>query len=361
MLQLGRPPGGDYVVLAVRAHINPTEIATSLATEFEQLRSKKKLPAAEVICGESVKVTGQTRAIAGAVAKFEDRCRTSERDRRLPLSIAWAHRKTLSSDRPMQAFWRLRDLHQTITRWLFSILAAEQCRLSSTESPDNNRLRDVLARSPSEGTWVALVRRLAHQLGGRTSELVAPELVQALNQGRKSDVLNELEAFVPDRNAIAHGGEHRAAELVAAWKPRLDALLEGPLKCLERLPAREICDIRRLRRGGYEVRYRELVGDHIVIAPRISRMSEGRTAGEVALLNERTRAELRLQPFLTYGRCPQCELHEVFFLDKLVGEVPVYTSLREGRHTIQSLTEMGRDDEEARDLQEELHELLDRL
>jgi diguanylate cyclase (GGDEF)-like protein len=366
-MQVGESPGRDVLVFALRPHIRPSDVATVLEKEFERLRSERELPIAQVICGEPFVVTDGGSGMLQAVANLERRRQTSRRDQRLPLPIAWAHRKLLSQDDPIRAFLHLRDLHQAITRWLFVVLASELFRLRSAGSSDARKtagLRAVLSKNVTAGTWVAVVRELANLVQDQAREdLVAPELIDALfGRGRRSSVLNDLDAFVKDRNDFAHGGEHRAAEGVARWRPKLGHLLDGPLRCLERLRPHQICDLRfNQRNGDFTIEYRELVGDHLVIAPRITTSPKPKPEGEVALRNERTGGELRLQPLLIYARCPRCELNEVFFLDRLVDNGPVYVSLREGRHEIRSLTEVGGRPEEAAELQAELDELLDQL
>jgi diguanylate cyclase (GGDEF)-like protein len=128
-IELAKSPANDYLIVASRPHIDPQRLFWALETEFERIRSERGLPGAQLICGEPVSEGG----IAAAVRCFEER----SRDRRLPLPIAWAHRKSRALDASHERFVRLCALHEATTRWLFS---------SNRSAPQLSRSRESAIR-----------------------------------------------------------------------------------------------------------------------------------------------------------------------------------------------------------------------
>ena len=356
-VEVGQLPSGDVLLLALKPVINLDSVVATLESRFEALRDAQDLPAAQLMWGPPVKVADPKAAVRDAVAALQRHQKRAAGEHQLPQPIAWATRMATPQPEPLREFFLLRDLHQAIVRWLFSVLAAELLQVGGDVGALS--LREILARPVSEGTWVQLLRRTATALadieGG--GDLATSELLRGIfPKGQRSEVLNTLDEFTAARNKFAHGQEHLARRFCKDLRPRLEAMLAGPLDSLKHLRPREVIGL-RYSRETFKIRYRDYVGDHLVIAPQTVVSHRPAEQGQLLLVNIDRSLHVVLEPFVISARCPQCELEELFFLDRLTDAGPEYVNLREGRHRIDSLDGIGRRSEEI----ETLQSLLDRL
>jgi hypothetical protein len=302
-------------------------------------------------------VDDPARAVREAVAAL-DAHKTAVSAPPLPQPVAWAARLAGSHPEPLVEFFLLRDLHQAVTRWLYSVLAAELLQIGDG-AIDSLDVSSVLARPVSDGAWVQLLRRAATKLGeiDRAGSLTTSSLRQGLfPHGKRSELLDTLEAFAAARNKVAHGQENRAQRYLEYLRPRFFEMLSGPLRLLANLRPREVVGLRYSKKS-FEIRYRDFVGEHLVIAPQTVVSDQPVEEGRLVLVSTHSPSELLLEPFIIAARCPQCEIEELFFLDRLGPKGAEFVNLREGRHRIASLDKLGRPPDEL----EVFRALLDRL
>lgn len=295
---------------------------------------------ASLLVGKTVQVVTATEAIAQATRALVAPGRQAHS--MLPLPIGHALRTVSSARASEQRFFALTRLHQCITRWLFSVLAAELVRLGhdGVNDPDH-RLENILTRPVTEGGWVSLTATYAKLLSDSQRErLVLPTYIDMLTSSR-TPVLTELEQFVTARNRFAHGQDVNAPTLVEDWGPRIQSLLAGPLLALGDHPARYVARVDPIDDEVFDIHYKNLVGDNLALEPSIERGTTSIPAGRIVITNSGGQS-LNLTPFALYLRCPTCHTEEVFCLDQLAPR-PVFRSLREGAHIVKRLTETGMD------------------
>ena len=359
-LEFGQLHGGDVYLVSLRrgSLADAEEVARFVEEEFERLRRAGGLPATRIVCGPAVSIKDKATAIQLAVESLSKRQAVAARDKLLPLPIAWAARAVSVQADPLRAFFELRRLQQAIARWLLSVFVAELAR-AGLPGKDAPVLGDVLSRNVSEGTWVQLLRRAGERVALMSDEELAfPAIVRIVYpRGLKSPLINDLEAVTATRNKFAHGQEHLALGFVKEWLPKLEAMLEGPLSILENAVPRQVISA-RFRKGMFEVSYKDLVGDHTVIPPKLYHSNTPVEDGKIMLWSAETNPMLSLDPLVVHGRCPQCALDEVFFLDRIIDGELVYASAREGSHELKDLSGIGKTFEDRQAMKEALTAIL---
>jgi two-component system cell cycle response regulator len=345
-VQVGRLPAGFFVVATAYADDRRTrQLMAGVERTFERLREQATLPLARVTAGSPVEVV--SGCVDRAVDALLARQKAADDDRRLPLPVGWALLQVAAEDDPVRRFFALIGLHQAMTRWIFTVLAAD-CLASDVVLPPP--VRSSMMRPVGEGTWVRLARLVAEAaLTIPPDARGAPTLLDAIfPRGKKSAVLNALEAFPPDRNEVAHGGGYRrAVGLASEWDTRFRDLLAGPLRALQHITPRHVSQLRHRGRS-FEISYRELVGDHTVVPTARETTAEPMEDGKVFVLDPGARRPLSLDPLVVYAPCERCDLSELFFLENFEDGIQ-HASLREGRHKLPSLAAAGKD---ARDITE---------
>ncbi len=350
----GKLTGGIYLLAATTSQTaRVSSLALQVERIFERLRTETGLPSAHVTSGPPVERSGD--CVDRAVGALLDRQRAAERDSRLPLPIAWAVLQVTAADEPVRRFFCLARLQQAITRWLFTLFAAD-CLANQRALPP--AAKEDLAGKVSEGTWVKLARiagEAAIAIPGASRR--APTLLDAVfPRGKKSVVLTELEAFTQDRNSVVHESERQCARLNEKWLPRLHDLLAGPLRVLEVVRPRHVSRLRH-RSGSFEIAYRELVGDHAVVPSAHETVAEPMEDRKVFALDPVSPRALSLDPLVVFAHCPRCDLSELFFLEGY-GEEIRHCSLREGRHELPSLAAAEKDLRDVAEAESALRQLL---
>lgn len=309
---------------------------------FAESRRDGGLSKVRLLAGPSTEVDDPSVALASAVQRL-DRAAAGQASphARLPLPVGHALR-AIDGAPAASRFFALMRLHQALSRWLFSVFAAELVRVSATRPIDvDARLDTWLDRPVSERHWVVMARQY-HRVLARLApdDLVLPDYV-AMVDAHGEDVFRVLEAFAEVRNKVVHGQHSESPRYVAEWEPRLRALLDGPLRALRRAEFRYVTSVELFDEGAYDVHYKLLSGDNLTLPTYTARQ-----AGAAGLIQDRILVAsgdryLSLTPFALYLRCPTCDTDEVFFLDQLDRRA-VFTSLRDGGHSIDHLGRAGR-------------------
>lgn len=301
-------------------------LRTQVEAYFDKERARASLPETSVLCGPSVVVEDPEHAIHVAVQRMLDRHASIDAKRDLPAPIALGLRGLRAQVDPVSEGLALIRVHETITRWLLYMIAAD-LRHANTASDALNGLERQLGGSTTLGAWTQLLRKTASDWRALDEgQLVLPELRRALfpNGGKQSDSLTTLEEFVEARNSFIHGGIAEdppgARRLVEAWRPKLENLLAGSLDVLPDLPPVQITDIDVGDDDDdavYEYEVRRLVGDNLVIGPAMYRSSRRMRRSLVYLVPDAGDRALALDPLVIYGHGSDAGIMEVFFLDTL--------------------------------------------
>jgi hypothetical protein len=100
-----------------------------------------------------------------------------------------------------------------------------------------------------------------------------------------------------------------------------------------------VCDIDVVPspEGSVSYRYslRWLLGDNPVITPSSVASGTAIQRGVVCAGDPERDAVVALDPFVLYERCPDCQQHEIFFLERIEDEQAIYKSLPRS-HVIQT-------------------------
>lgn len=332
---------GSAILVALRR--NDEARAKALAQEVEQNFQKelrdRGLPSASLATGAPVQVTTPAATIREAEDALACSSDIVEREIELPSPIAWAARMHQASRSVDSEARELVRLHQSITRWLFVLFAAELARLSDgDESQEANawrgNIREVIEQNVSDGDWLKLLRMMGGRLASlEEEELCFPEIVRLVYpRGKKSPLLNELEALTPIRNKISHGGSDRLIrDFCGEWSPRLRSMLDE-LRSLELASPVLIVDIdlQAGRRRVANYRFNRLVGaSPMPVSDSLASEHLWLQKGEVYALHSESERSLPLHPLVTAQACPTCGIWELFFLGRYSGGASTYESLRD--------------------------------
>lgn len=186
------------------------------------------------------------------------------------------------------------------------------------------------------GDWIAILREVRGNKHVRQmANLPFYEVAHLLDDTAVDDALSLLKRH---RDDDAHGRGPRGADIrnkvkesLAALRVLLEAvefLAEYPLRYIEETQRDSITGITRYR-------YREIVGDHVLVPILETETTVTEVeAGSLYLVDRRGELHL-VRPFITRRECPVCGRWEIYFLDRYNGKRGICTlkSMEKG-HTV---------------------------
>lgn len=354
---IGEGLQGHPVLVALQCEsvANAKAVAVDIASTFSQRCADKNIEGSLTV-GTPVRVGLAAESIAEAMRVME---LSKHPIGALPLPIGHALRLADEASSADQFFALIR-LHQAITRWFVSVLAAELLKAGSLREPPKTRLAELLGQPVTDHGWVMVLRAYVECLKRiGAADLAFPAYFAMMTTGDER-ALRELEEFATVRNRFAHGQDVRATEFCEHWGPRLRALLTGPLADLTRHPPMYVARIENLEEDVFDIYFKQLIGDNLATQTKIERRTRSIPSGRI-ILSEGDKS-LALTPFALYLRCPACHTEEVFFLDQLHrARGPSFKSVRAGAHTVARLAEAGLDARYAKTVDEAMQRALNTL
>jgi hypothetical protein len=331
------------------------DAASSLANRvegqlFDREREKRGCPPARAVCGRPVSlahvlggapVKKVSLAISAAAQLLTSRQAEAERGELLPLPIADAFRRFGSQVDPTNKVHALFALVETISRWLLALTIGEAFVAgANVKTEAHDLLRSRLKGRVTDGQWLKMLERVRELV---VRHVPAPRVVTSLSGNGFTELVTVLKDLVAARNRFTHAMDKSdptcAKELGEEFTPKLEAAMAACLDVLSQSRPFQVCDIDVVPSSEGPVTYRYslhwLLGDNPVIAPSSVASGIAIQRGVVCAGNPERDAVVALDPLVLYERCPECQQHEVFFLERIEDEQAIYKSLPRS-HVVQA-------------------------